>query len=287
MDLKRTQPKLLEKFNTILQSDRMSHAYLFSGNFASLDMALYLAQSQFCENRQSGLPCQECRACRLIANGEFSDVKIIEPQGQLIKTETIKELTKDFSRSGFEGKSQVFIIKDCEKMHVNAANSLLKFIEEPQSSSYVILLTNDENNVLPTIKSRTQIFRFPKQLDMLVHQAEQAGLLKSQASLLAQVADDPKHLEILLTNKKLLDYLNLSQQFVTTLAKDRQTAYLEVSRLTSQVVDKNDQAFVFQWLTIMLAKEGQLYDLENTYRAQQMWKSNVSFQNSLEYMVLS
>ncbi|HFI5273820.1 TPA: DNA polymerase III subunit delta' [Streptococcus agalactiae] len=287
MDLKRTQPKLLEKFNTILQSDRMSHAYLFSGNFASLDMALYLSQSQFCEKRQSGLPCQECRACRLIANGEFSDVKIIEPQGQLIKTETIKELTKDFSRSGFEGKSQVFIIKDCEKMHVNAANSLLKFIEEPQSSSYVILLTNDENNVLPTIKSRTQIFRFPKQLDMLVHQAEQAGLLKSQASLLAQVADDPKHLEILLTNKKLLDYLNLSQQFVTTLAKDRQTAYLEVSRLTSQVVDKNDQAFVFQWLTIMLAKEGQLYDLENTYRAQQMWKSNVSFQNSLEYMVLS
>ncbi|MCC9881554.1 DNA polymerase III subunit delta', partial [Streptococcus agalactiae] len=259
MDLKRTQPKLLEKFNTILQSDRMSHAYLFSGNFASLDMALYLAQSQFCEKRQSGLPCQECRACRLIANGEFSDVKIIEPQGQLIKTETIKELTKDFSRSGFEGKSQVFIIKDCEKMHVNAANSLLKFIEEPQSSSYVILLTNDENNVLPTIKSRTQIFRFPKQLDMLVHQAEQAGLLKSQASLLAQVADDPKHLEILLTNKKLLDYLNLSQQFVTTLAKDRQTAYLEVSRLTSQVVDKNDQAFIFQWLTIMLAKEGQLY----------------------------
>ncbi|HEN8893005.1 TPA: DNA polymerase III subunit delta' [Streptococcus agalactiae] len=287
MDLKRTQPKLLEKFNTILQSDRMSHAYLFSGNFASLDMALYLAQSQFCEKRQSGLLCQKCRACRLIANGEFSDVKIIEPQGQLIKTETIKELTKDFSRSGFEGKSQVFIIKDCEKMHVNAANSLLKFIEEPQSSSYVILLTNDENNVLPTIKSRTQIFRFPKQLDMLVHQAEQAGLLKSQASLLAQVADDPKHLEILLANKKLLDYLNLSQQFVTTLAKDRQTAYLEVSRLTSQVVDKNDQAFVFQWLTIMLAKEGQLYDLENTYRAQQMWKSNVSFQNSLEYMVLS
>lgn len=287
MDLKRTQPKLLEKFNTILQSDRMSHAYLFSGNFASLDMALYLAQSRFCEKRQSGLPCQKCRACRLIANGEFSDVKIIEPQGQLIKTETIKELTKDFSRSGFEGKSQVFIIKDCEKMHVNAANSLLKFIEEPQSSSYVILLTNDENNVLPTIKSRTQIFRFPKQLDMLVHQAEQAGLLKSQASLLAQVADDPKHLEILLANKKLLDYLNLSQQFVTTLAKDRQTAYLEVSRLTSQVVDKNDQAFVFQWLTIMLAKEGQLYDLENTYRAQQMWKSNVSFQNSLEYMVLS
>ncbi|MCC9878284.1 DNA polymerase III subunit delta', partial [Streptococcus agalactiae] len=199
MDLKRIQPKLLEKFNTILQSDRMSHAYLFSGNFASLDMALYLAQSQFCEKRQSGLPCQECRACCLIANGEFSDVKIIEPQGQLIKTETIKELTKDFSRSGFEGKSQVFIIKDCEKMHVNAANSLLKFIEEPQSSSYVILLTNDENNVLPTIKSRTQIFRFPKQLDMLVHQAEQAGLLKSQASLLAQVADDPKHLEILLT----------------------------------------------------------------------------------------
>lgn len=178
MELEHLQPQLFKEFNQILKSDRMNHAYLFSGDFASFDFALYLAKSRFCENLQDGLPCGECRECQLIAENEFSDVKIVKPSGQVIKTDTIRELMRDFSRSGFEGKSQVFIIQDCEKMHVNAANSLLKFIEEPQSSSYMILLTSDENKVLPTIKSRTQIFRFPKNKPLLIEQAEKAGVLK-------------------------------------------------------------------------------------------------------------
>ena len=56
MDLESLQPHLFEEFNHILRSDRMSHAYLFSGDFASLDFALYLAKSRFCEHFQDGLP---------------------------------------------------------------------------------------------------------------------------------------------------------------------------------------------------------------------------------------
>lgn len=171
MDLESLQPHLFEEFNHILRSDRMSHAYLFSGDFASLDFALYLAKSRFCEHFQDGLPCGKCRECVLIAENEFSDVKQIKPTGQVIKTDTIRDLLRDFSRSGFESQSQVFIIQDCDKMHPNAANSLLKFIEEPQSSSYMILLTSDESKVLPTIKSRTQVIRFPKNEALLRKQA--------------------------------------------------------------------------------------------------------------------
>lgn len=87
---------------------------------------------------------------------------IVAPQGNFIKTDTIRELVKNFSQSGFESSQQVFIIRDAEKMHVNAANSLLKVIEEPQSTIHIFLLTNQEEAVLPTIKSRTQIISFPK-----------------------------------------------------------------------------------------------------------------------------
>lgn len=290
MELEHLQPQLFKEFNQILKSDRMNHAYLFSGDFASFDFALYLAKSRFCENLQDGLPCGECRECQLIAENEFSDVKIVKPSGQVIKTDTIRELMRDFSRSGFEGKSQVFIIQDCEKMHVNAANSLLKFIEEPQSSSYMILLTSDENKVLPTIKSRTQIFRFPKNKPLLIEQAEKAGVLKTQAEILAELAKTPKHLDELMQDKKILDVIQTCERFVTVLFKEKMLAYLETGRLVQVALEKSDQELVFQLLPLFLAKQfnqkESLVYLEKSYKAQQMWKSNVSFQNALEYMVI-
>ena len=70
----------------------------------------------------------------MIAQGDFSDVKLVEPQGQIIKTDTIRQLTREFSQSSFEGHAQVFIIRDADKMHVNAANSLLKVYRRASES---------------------------------------------------------------------------------------------------------------------------------------------------------
>ena len=269
----------------------MNHAYLFSGDFASFDFALYLAKSRFCENLQEGRPCGKCRECQLIEDNDFSDVKIVKPTGQIIKTDTIREMMRDFSRSGFEGKSQVFIIQDCEKMHINAANSLLKFIEEPQSSSYMILLTSDESKVLPTIKSRTQVFRFPKNKKLLVEQAEKAGILKTQADILAELAKTPAHLDELMADKKVLELLQTCERFISILFKDKATAYLETGCLVQAAPEKSEQELVFQLLPLFLAKQfnqkESLTYLEKSYKAQQMWRSNVSFQNVLEYMVIS
>lgn len=291
MDLECLQPQLFKDFNQILKSDRMNHAYLFSGDFASFDFALYLAKSRFCENLHDGRPCGKCRECQLIDDNDFSDVKVVKPTGQIIKTETIREMMRDFSRSGFEGKSQVFIIQGCEKMHVNAANSLLKFIEEPQSSSYMILLTSDESKMLPTIKSRTQVFRFPKNKKFLVEQAEKAGILKTQADILAELARTPAHLDELMADKKILDLLQTIERFISILFKDKATAYLETGHLVQATLEKSEQELVFQLLPLFLAKQfnqkESLTYLEKSYRAQQMWRSNVSFQNVLEYMVIS
>lgn len=291
MDLERLQPKLFNEFKAILQSDRMNHAYLFSGDFASFEMALYLAQSRFCDNLQDKLPCGHCRSCQLIEKGEFTDLKIVKPTGQIIKTDTIKSLMREFSSSGFEGEAQVFIIRDCEKMHPNAANSLLKFIEEPQSSSYMILLTSDENKVLPTIKSRTQIFHFPKNKELLLEEAQQAGLLKTQAEIMAELASSPQHLQELLQNKKNLDLLQTCQRFAGILLKKSEEVYLEAARLAQAVPEKADQDLAFKILTLLLAKDKEVKQartyLQSLYQARLMWQSNVSFQNVVEYMVIS
>ena len=177
-EIQQLQPELVERFTHILEHKQLSHAYLFTGSFASFEMALLLAQSQFCEDLQGVWPCGKCRSCRLIAEEEFSDVKIVRPVNQIIKTDRIRSLVQDFSQSGFEGSRQVFIVQDADKMHTNAANSLLKVMEEPQSEIYLFLLTSDENLILPTIKSRAQQVHFPKKQAYLTELLEKEGLIK-------------------------------------------------------------------------------------------------------------
>ncbi|EGJ26471.1 DNA polymerase III subunit delta' [Streptococcus porcinus] len=291
MSIEELAPQAYRSFQTILAKERLNHAYLFSGDFANFEMALYLTKAIFCQDLKDKLPCGRCRSCQLITKNEFQDLTILEPTGQVIKTESIREMLKNFSRTGYEGEQQVFIIRDCEKMHVNAANALLKHIEEPQSASYIFLLTNDDNQVLPTIKSRTQIFRFPKNEDYLSRQAQKAGLLKNQADLMAKLAKSPDDLDKLIKDSKILEFITLSQKFTKNLLSNQEKAYLEVSRLATSALDKKEQDIVLKLITYHLANDYNqpkaIHYLDGLYLARQMWESNVSFQNSLEYMVLS
>ena len=95
-EIQQLQPELVERFSQILEHKQLSHAYLFTGSFASFEMALLLAQSQFCEDLQGVWPCGKCRSCRLIEEEEFSDVKIVRPVNQIIKTDRIRSLVQDF-----------------------------------------------------------------------------------------------------------------------------------------------------------------------------------------------
>ena len=291
MKLAESQSKLFEEFSQIIRENRLSHAYLFSGDFGSLDMAIWLAQSRFCLTPEDGLPCGHCRSCRLIAQGDFSDVKLVEPQGQIIKTDTIRQLTREFSQSSFEGQAQVFIIRDADKMHVNAANSLLKFIEEPQSQIYIFLLTADDSRILPTIKSRAQLFYFPKNRTYLEELLQKEGLLLTQAKVLADFAKDDVQALDLAKDNKILDLINTVERFTQSLLSNQDLLYLDVAKLAVQCSEKSEQEMVWAFLTYQMGKDIQNPQarrwLDLVYEARKMWLANVSFQNAIEYMVLS
>ena len=291
MKLAESQSKLFEEFSQIIRENRLSHAYLFSGDFGSLDMAIWLAQSRFCVTPENSLPCGHCRPCRLIAQGDFSDVKLVEPQGQIIKTDTIRQLTREFSQSSFEGQAQVFIIRDADKMHVNAANSLLKFIEEPQSQIYIFLLTADHSRMSPTITILAQLFYFPKQRAYLEELLQKEGLLLTQAKVLADFAKDYVQALDLAKDNKILDLINTVERFTQSLLSNQDLLYLDVAKLAVQCSEKSEQEMVWAFLTYQLGK-----DIRNpqarrwlglVYEARKMWLANVSFQNAMEYMVLS
>ena len=289
-ELKDCQPQQYERFVRILEQNQLNHAYLFSGYFGSLEMALFLAKSLFCTDKQGVLPCESCRSCKLIDQEEYPDVTIVRPINQIIKTERIRELVGQFSQSGIESQRQVFIIEQADKMHLNAANSLLKVIEEPQSEVYIFFLTNDEDKILPTIRSRTQIFQFKKQEANLIFQLEKLGLVKKKARLLAQFSQSQIEAEKLLNQATFWTLVEESERLFSDILSRRRESYLQVAKLASLADDKEKQDQVLRILEVLAGQEilqtGAQRILENLVEARKMWKANVSFQNVMDYLVL-
>lgn len=288
--LKTWQPDQFDRFVRILEQDQLNHAYLFSGFFGSFEMAQFLAKSLFCTDKVGVLPCEKCRNCKLIEQGEFPDVTLIKPVNQVIKTERIRELVGQFSQAGIENQQQVFIIEQAEKMHPNAANSLLKVIEEPQSEVYIFFLTSDEEKILPTIRSRTQIFHFKKQEEKLILLLEQMGLVKKKATLLAQFSQSRAEAEKLANQASFWTLVDESERLLTWLVAKKKESYLQVAKLSSLADDKEKQDQVLRILEVLCGQDilqaRVRVILQDLLEARKMWQANVSFQNAMEYLVL-
>ena len=288
--LKAWQPEQFYRFVRILEQDQLNHAYLFSGFFGNLEMAQFLAKSLFCTDKVGVLPCEKCRNCKLIEKGEFPDVTLIKPVNQVIKTERIRELVGQFSQAGIESQQQVFIIEQAEKMHPNAANSLLKVIEEPQSEVYIFFLTSDEEKILPTIRSRTQIFHFKKQEEKLILLLEQMGLVKKKATLLAQFSQSRAEAEKLANQAGFWTLVDESERLLTWLVAKKKESYLQVAKLANLADDKEKQDQVLRILEVLCGQDilqaRVRVILQDLLEARKMWQANVSFQNAMEYLVL-
>jgi len=288
--LKDWQPDQFDRFVRILEQDQLNHAYLFSGFFGSFEMAQFLTKSLFCTDKVGVLPCEKCRNCKLIEQEEFPDVTLIKPVNQVIKTERIRELVGQFSQAGIESQQQVFIIEQAEKMHPNATNSLLKVIEEPQSEVYIFFLTSDEEKMLQTIRSRTQIFHFKKQEEKLILILEQMGLVKKKATLLAQFSQSRAEAEKLANQASFWTLVDESERLLTWLVAKKKESYLQVAKLANLADDKEKQDQVLRILEVLCGQDilqaRVRVILQDLLEARKMWQANVSFQNAMEYLVL-
>ena len=186
------QPELMNRFKRNLKHGDLLHAYLFEGTTGTgkKEMAMWLAQSLFCQDKVDGSPCGVCLNCKRVADHQHPDVLEIEPDGLSIKVDQVRELKTEFSKSGVESRQKVFIVTDVEKMTVGAANSLLKFLEEPDGTVVAFLLTTAKNRILPTILSRCQLVHFsplPKQI--LLQELEKLEISEKQGALLVHLTN--------------------------------------------------------------------------------------------------
>jgi DNA polymerase-3 subunit delta' len=149
-----------------LERDSLSHAYLFVGpaHVGKMTLALNLAQALNCEEKER--PCGNCDSCRKIMAGNHSDVQVVRlfkdeksAEGKSkteIGIEQIKELQHAASLPPFEGKYKIFIVEGAEFLSSEAANRLLKTLEEPVGKVVFVLLTGNDRRLFPTVVSRCQ-----------------------------------------------------------------------------------------------------------------------------------
>lgn len=150
-----------------LENGHISHAYLINenNNCNAFLFALNFAKAVFCKD-VINLKNKEI-ICKKVDNGNYSKLKILKPMGNTIKKQQILDLQQDFSKIALDGGYQIYIICECDKMKQEAANAILKFLEEPNDNIIAILLTNNYNSVLPTIISRCQNIKLDNNLDDL------------------------------------------------------------------------------------------------------------------------
>jgi DNA polymerase III subunit delta' len=177
-----------------LKAGTLAHAYLLVGppHVGKMTLAIKLAQALNCE--ADAKPCLECTACKKIAAGTHSDVQVIglvqneeDTEAKLIHTEQIKDILHSASLPPFEGKHKVFIIDGAELLSTDAANRLLKTLEEPEAKVTFILLTTNDRLLLPTVVSRCQRLELPPLsiTDESKELIEKQGIEPERARLLA------------------------------------------------------------------------------------------------------
>ena len=151
------QEKILSLLDYSLKTNAVAHAYLLVGprHMGKGTLAINLAQALNCDGPE--LPCGQCHSCQRILEGKHADVT---PIGLDSKTEIgiddIRGLQRLANLPPYEGKCKVFIIDDAEYLSTEAANSLLKILEEPPPRVVWLLLAAEEERLLPTIVSRCQ-----------------------------------------------------------------------------------------------------------------------------------
>jgi DNA polymerase-3 subunit delta' len=191
--LAETQPTIVKMLTNSLEKDRLTHAYVFEGGRGTgkKETATLLAKSFFCHYKQGAEPCLTCRDCKRIDSGNHPDIHLIETDGASIKVDQIRHLKKEFSMRGLESKKKVYIVKEAEKMTDSAANSLLKFLEEPEGEALAILLTTQVQMLLKTIISRAQILSFaPLSSDLLVKKLVNDGISEKDALVVSRITSD-------------------------------------------------------------------------------------------------
>jgi DNA polymerase-3 subunit delta' len=170
------------------------HAYLFCGppGLGRRTLAVRFAQALNCTTPlEAGIPCGQCRDCKQIESMKHADLTVVEAdaEGGVLKVDQIREARKSLMFKPYMSSYRVALFLRFHEANDNAANALLKTLEEAPSYAVLILTADNPEQLLPTIVSRCEVLRLrPLSVEEVQRELENRGLENSRAKLIAHIS---------------------------------------------------------------------------------------------------
>lgn len=262
------------------ENKQLTHSYLFVDNDEdeALNTAYWLACLFNCSGEVK--PDGKCRNCQQIISGNHPDVLLVDSEGKnSLSIDQIRPLKEELAKSPVESSRRFFFIKEAEKLTLSAANALLNLLEEPVAPVVSILITNNVDQILPTIRSRVQVLNF-----------NEGKAAKGKTEILLENGFSNAEIEEL-GNTKNLD--QLIKYFYQEMLEGNSLSLVSAHRL-GEVKLVSQRKYILLNLKLWAQK-----DLNNDRRrlvaakmlkylieADKMQASNVNFRNVLDYLAL-
>lgn len=263
----------------MLEARRVPGALLFAGvdGVGKKLFAFEIAKAFLCRQPKDLEACNECSACiraerfvfpktdeeikeakKKILWSEHPDVALIYPVGKDIQVDAMRDVEREANFRPYEGAARFFIVENADRMRIEASNALLKTLEEPPSTSHIILITSRLNALLPTIRSRCQIVRFTPLVaeEIEKHLLKDGKLTQQDAKLFARVSEGSIGRALSLDMKLYKQQRESMMKIMEALAVTRDRA-----RLLRSAEEMNDAKIKDEYETRLDVLEGLIHDV--------------------------
>jgi len=262
--IKSSQPSVVKLLINSMKKERLSHAYLFEGEEGTkkFETALYFAQMLLCTEEEK--PCGECHNCRRVRHLTHPNLYVVEPFKNSIRKQQIIDLQNEFSKTSVEEGPKIYIIKELDTINISAANSLLKFLEEPHPNTYAILTTANIHRVLPTIISRSQVVQFSS-LDKSLIERDliDEGYPDEQAKIASLVSNRLSDALSLLSDDFFLETIELVKELYRMLTEVKDSLVTHLHEHGEFIFQSNESLKLF--LSIMVLHQKDLLHVRMKY----------------------
>ena len=263
-NLKNNQKVLYKLFYNSISNNRLSNCYLLYGDLNSplKSTALYLAKSLSCQS--SIFACDNCPSCKRFDLGKSPDSFFIDGSTETIKKNSIKELEEHFKYTSFEDNHiPTYVIHLVDNITEEAANSLLKFLEEPKQDIVAFLTSHNIDSVLKTILSRSTKVKV-NPVDQKTYFSEICNLnyLSSNKDnklsiflsyVLSKITSSMEEINSILDNEQYVYSIEVVEDFFTLIVDNLKEAEYLLLSLTSKIKDNKCYNYLFLCLSILLS----------------------------------
>ena len=280
IELAKRDKKQAQFLQHAYEENKLAHSYLFvdANEKQALNTAYWLACLFNCTGEQK--PDGTCQNCRQIISENNPDVLLVTPENkQSLGIDQVRILKEELAKSPVQSSTRFFIIDEAQKLTLAAANALLNLLEEPVAPVVTILITNNTDQILPTIRSRTQIVNFTdgKKPD------NKTTLLLGNGFSQDEIDE--------LGNTSSLD--QAIKYFYQEMLEHNSLALVSAHKLAELAKGKSEQNYLLVMLKQMAQRDLNSGNqkagarmLKYLVEIDKMQYSNVSFRNLLDYLAL-